>query len=145
MNSIIVDTLIPQYRLALLQKWREKYGPNATYRNLAKSFYDARKPGLTETVFEVMACDYQRNISTSLHATFATVSTRFSSCTLVLVFVLSGLLLSYFFEADSSQNDSHFASQSPSSESAGTEVGRIGCGNKTSEAANNMPDLCDTR
>ena len=151
----IVDALIPQYRLALLQKWRKTYGPNATYRNLAKSFYDAGKPGLTETVCEVMTHDYQCNTSQpNSPATAATIPTRFSSCTCtflffsLIVFVLSMLLASYFFDPDNTQNDSHFASQSPSSVSAGrgdsdaTEVGRIGCGNKTSKVApNNLPDL----
>jgi len=149
-----VDT-IPLYRLALLQKWRERQGPNATYRNLSKSFYDAGKPGLVETVCVVMICDYQLNTSQpNSYATAATIPTRFSSCMctflffFLIVFVLSVLLASYFFEADNSQNGSHFASQSPSSESAGrgysegTEVGRIGCCNKTSTVApNNLPDL----
>ena len=58
-------------------------------------------------------------------------------------------MLLYFFETDNcnSQNDSHFASQSPSFVSAGrgdsedTKLGRVGCGNKTSEVApNNLPD-----
>ena len=39
------------YRLALLQEWREGCGQIATYRKLAnKSFYNAGKPGLVETV-----------------------------------------------------------------------------------------------
>jgi len=58
--TYISGTKIPLHRLALLQKWREKYGPNATYRNLAKSFYDASKPDLVETVCVVMTCDYPK-------------------------------------------------------------------------------------
>ena len=139
---------IPLYRLALLRKWTDKYGPSATYRNLAKSFYDAGKPGLVETVFENMTCDHQQNTSTIPRTT---VSSRFSSYTWTFLYFFIVLVLSvlpYFFEADNSQNNSHFASQSPSSVSAGrgysegTEVGRIGCCNKTSEVApNNLPDL----
>ena len=32
----------------MLRKWRSKYGPNATYRNLAKRFYDADKLEVVE-------------------------------------------------------------------------------------------------
>jgi len=147
-----VDT-IPLYRLALLQKWRERHGPDATYRNLSKSFYNAGKPGLVETVCVVMTSDYQLNTSAIPCVTVSTVSSRFSSYAWIflyfsfIVFVLNVLNV-YFFEADKSQNDTHFASQSPSSVSAGrgdsegTEVRRIDCGNKTSKVApNNLPDL----
>ena len=37
-----------------MQKWRAKHGPKATYRNLAKSFYDAGERSLVETVCEVV-------------------------------------------------------------------------------------------
>ena len=37
-----------------MQKWRAKHGPKATYRNLAKSFYDAGERSLVETVCKVV-------------------------------------------------------------------------------------------
>ena len=37
-----------------MQKWRAKHDPKATYRNLAKSFYDAGERSLVETVCEVV-------------------------------------------------------------------------------------------
>ena len=149
------------YRLALLQEWREKYGPNATYRNLAKSFYDAGKPGLVETVCAVMTCDYRsentsQNVTISLSRALpnATSLTRILSSSLackcllfcfvvMITVVLSVILALYTFDADNSQSGSYFASQSPSSASAdradteGTEVGRIHYGHKTSEFAPN--------
>ena len=48
------------YRRAVLQKWREKHGPRATYRNLAKSFCEAGNQSLVETVCKVV---------TRIHAT----------------------------------------------------------------------------
>jgi len=35
------------------------------YLNLGKSFYDANKPGLVETVCVVMPCDYHDQLNTS--------------------------------------------------------------------------------
>ena len=40
-------------RRALLEKWREKCGSRATYRNLVKLFYNAKKISLAEAVCEV--------------------------------------------------------------------------------------------
>lgn len=135
--------------MALLQKWREKYGANATYRKLAKSFYDAGKPGLVETVCAVMTCDYPTEASKSIsHATAATISTKFSSqaCAFLLLFpfiivVLSLLLALYFFGADNTQIRNYFTSQllSAGREWTGVEV----CySHKSSEVApNNLPHL----
>ena len=36
------------FRVAVLRKWRSKYGPTATHRNLAKCFYDADKLEVVE-------------------------------------------------------------------------------------------------
>ena len=163
MKQVTYCSLLFLYRLALLQQWREKHGPNATYRNLAKSFYDAGKPGLVETVCVVMTCDYptvstpqQAPISLSRaipNATTATSSTRISSlackcvllCFVIITVVLSVILALYIFVADNSQ---HFASESLSSASTGkgdiecTGVKRFCCGDKTSEfAQNNLPHL----
>ena len=129
------------HRLALLEIWREKYGPNATYRNLAKSFYEAGKPGLVEIVCVVMTSDYPVNTSQQstislLHAlTAAMLSTSFSflvSTRFFLSFsvVVSVLLASHYLEVDNSPRGT------------GTEVGRISCGHKRNEnAAHNLPHL----
>ena len=47
---------LPQFsfRRAVLEKWREKYGQRATYRNLVKSFYNAGKLSLAEAACEVL-------------------------------------------------------------------------------------------
>ena len=37
-------------RVGVLRKWRERFGPYATYRNLSKSFYDAGRLDLVEAV-----------------------------------------------------------------------------------------------
>ena len=153
-NNCTISKIISFYRLALLQEWRKKYGPNATYRNLAKSFYDAGKPGLVETVCAVM-CDYPVNTSqvpTSLPCALTNVtptewSTRYSSlsCKYLLfwlvILVSSVLLASYFFEVDNPQRGNYFAS-SVSADSDGTEVGSISNGDKANEVApNNLPHL----
>ena len=117
--------------MALLQKWREKHGPYATYRNLAKSFYDAGRPDLVETVCEVMTCDYPLvntspiSLSRAIpNATAVTSSTIGSNDYLVLL--LFSVILSFTERADTE----------------GTEVGRIHYGRKTSEfAPNNLPHL----
>jgi len=96
-----------------------------------------------------MTCDHQCNTSAVPRATVTTVSSRFSfyAWTFLCLYFIA-CVLPYFFEADNSQNDSHFASQSPSSvqagrgDSADIKVGRIGCGSKTNEVApNNLPDF----
>ena len=107
---------------------QENCGPNATYRNLAKSFYDAGKPHLVETVCAaVMTCDYRskhtsQKVSISLsraipNATAATSSTRISSlgckCFLLCFVTAIVVILAY-----NSQRGTHFVSQSPASVSA---------------------------
>ena len=137
--------------MALLQKWRENYGPNATYRNLAKSFYDAGRPDLVETVCVVMTCDYPANTSQQFplslsyamaDATAAVFSASFSSFVSIrfcywlsfAVVVLSVILASNYLEADNSQNGNHSGPQSC------TEIGSTYYGQKTSDTApNNLP------
>ena len=38
----------------MLRKWRSKYGPKATYRNLTKCFYDADKLEVVEATCRVL-------------------------------------------------------------------------------------------
>ena len=38
----------------MLRKWRSKYGPSATYRELAKCFYNADRLEMVETVCQVL-------------------------------------------------------------------------------------------
>ena len=38
----------------MLRKWRQKYSPIATYRNLAKCFYDAGKPEMVEVICKAL-------------------------------------------------------------------------------------------
>ena len=155
-NYCSISKITSFYRLALLQEWREKHGPYATYRNLAKSFNDAGKPGLVETVCEVMMSDYPSlstsQVPTSLpHALTDATPTKWStrhsslSCKYLLfcfgILVSSVLLASYFFEADNSQRGNYFAS-SVSADSDGTKVGSISNADKANEVApNNLPHL----
>jgi len=141
-EDYVKHTALFLYRLALLEKWREKYGPNATYRNLAKSFYDAGKPGLVEIMCVVMTSDCKVNTSqqsitswlnTFVGAMAALLSTSYSFLARIRFFlffsvVVSVLLASHYLDIDNSQR--------------GTEVGNICCSHKTSEAApNNLPHL----
>ena len=127
------------------------YGPYATYRNLAKSFYDAGKPDLVETVCVVMIYPVNTSHVPISHTTAATQS-RSSSCAwtfllLSFVIIVSSVLLASYFEADNSQRGNHLASQSPSSvnpdtgSTGGTEVENICHGHKASVAPNNLPHL----
>ena len=50
-------------RRAVLQKWREKYGPKATYKNLAKGLYNAGKSSLVQTVCNTMTQSYSTELS----------------------------------------------------------------------------------
>ena len=43
-----------RFRLAVLRKWRSKYGPNATYKNLANCFYSANKLDMVERVCQAL-------------------------------------------------------------------------------------------
>ena len=42
-------------RLAVLRRWRSKYGPHATYRNLAHCFYGAEKLEIVEVICQLAA------------------------------------------------------------------------------------------
>ena len=37
-----------------MRKWRQKYSPTATYRNLARCFYNASKPEMVEAVCKAL-------------------------------------------------------------------------------------------
>ena len=50
MSSLIIFS-----RRAVLRKWREKHSRNATYKNLAKCFYDVDKLDMVDIACEV--CD----------------------------------------------------------------------------------------
>ena len=39
----------------MLWKWRERFGPYGTFRNLTKSFYDAGRLDLVEAVCNLMS------------------------------------------------------------------------------------------
>ena len=41
-------------RLSVLQKWRIKYAFTATYRNLAKCFYNAKNDVMVKAIIEVL-------------------------------------------------------------------------------------------
>ena len=43
-----------RFRLAVLRKWRSKYGPNATYKNLANYIYSADKLDMVEAVCQAL-------------------------------------------------------------------------------------------
>ena len=45
---------LSMYRLTVLRKWRSKYGPSATYRNLAECFYNADKLRMAEAVCKAL-------------------------------------------------------------------------------------------
>ena len=58
-NSIIILSdifvvILTSFRLAVLRKWRSKYGPNATYRNLANCFYSADKLDMVEAISQAL-------------------------------------------------------------------------------------------
>lgn len=42
------------HRMQLLRTWKGKYGPHATYKNLAIAFFNARKPELIEEICRVL-------------------------------------------------------------------------------------------
>ena len=46
--------MILLFRLAVLRKWRTKYGPTATYRNLAKCFYQADMQSMVQTICQAL-------------------------------------------------------------------------------------------
>ena len=49
MSSLIIFS-----RRAVLRKWREKHSQNATYKNLAKCFYDVNRLDMVGSVCEVL-------------------------------------------------------------------------------------------
>ena len=58
-----IATQFSSFRRAVLQKWREKYGPKATYKNLAKALYNAGKLSLVQTVCNTMTQSYSTDLS----------------------------------------------------------------------------------
>ena len=42
------------FRLAVLRRWRSKYGPHATYKSLANLFYCAEKLDMVEVVCQAL-------------------------------------------------------------------------------------------
>jgi len=46
--------ILTSFRLAVLRRWRSKYGPHATYRNLANCFYSAEKLDMVEVVCQAL-------------------------------------------------------------------------------------------
>ena len=54
------------YRLAVLRKWRSKHGPTATYRNLAKCFYNADRLDMVETVCQALGAPSSSDLGQQL-------------------------------------------------------------------------------
>ena len=54
MFNISLLHAVLRFRLAVLRKWRSKYGPNATYRNLANCFYSADKLDMVEAISQAL-------------------------------------------------------------------------------------------
>jgi len=42
------------FRLAMLRKWRSKYGPTATYRELANCFYRADMQSMVQEICQLL-------------------------------------------------------------------------------------------
>ena len=57
-TNLCISALCAHFRLAVLRRWRSKYGLAATYRNLAKCFYSAGKPEIVEVVCQALGSPY---------------------------------------------------------------------------------------
>ena len=52
--TTVTHYMILLFRLAVLRKWRTKYGPTATYGNLAKCFYQADMQSMVQTICQAL-------------------------------------------------------------------------------------------
>ncbi len=57
--TLLQELCCHTYRLGLLDAWREKHGERATYRELAKAFYDAGRLTLVDEVCNVVRAQDQ--------------------------------------------------------------------------------------
>ena len=134
-----------------MQKWREKYGPRATYRNLAKMFYDAGKRSLVDSVCELVTHIHVTGISQIPYSPpqrlwlFAT-SQACKYCVLCVIVAVASVLLAFY----TSQNDipldqDYFPFPSTTTNMKDdntfqTELGRLLYRHKAGEVApNNLP------
>ena len=109
-----------------MQKWREKYSPGATCRNLAKSFYDAGKPGLVETVCEVVT----HGGSTKILQLCYSPSPRlwlFGSCkycVVIIIVAVAGLLSASYISQSDHPNCDNFSSKPNDDNAFQTKLGK---------------------
>ena len=100
------------FRRAVLEKWREKYGQRATYRNLVKSFYNAGKLSLAEAVCEVLTGTCSTNTPQLLHSPLHGIQLVSKSwvCKYSMVFIIAAvciLLALYTSQTADLLNKSH--------------------------------------
>ena len=127
-----------------MQKWREKYGPGATCRNLAKSFYDAGKPSLVETVCEVVT----HGGSTEILQLCYSPSQRlwlFGSCkycVVIIIVAVAGLLSASYISQSDHPNCDNFSSKSNDDNAFQTKLGKPLCKqNAENISPNDLPHL----
>ena len=57
-TNLCTSALCVHFRLAVLRRWRSKYGLAATYRNLAECFYSAGRLEIVEVVCQALRSPY---------------------------------------------------------------------------------------
>ena len=131
-----------------MQKWREKYGPRATYRNLAKMFYDAGKRSLVETVCEVVthigSTDILRlHYSPSQRLWTIATSQACKYCLLCVIVAVAGVLSSsYISQSDHPLNWDNFPLTSSDENAFQTKLGRpLYSQNAEKISPNDLPHL----
>ena len=142
-NSLSSKTIylmpgLPQFsfRRAVLEKWREKYGQRATYRNLVKSFYNAGKLSLAEAACEVLTGTCSSNPPQFLYSPSHGVQlvSKSWACKYYMLFIVAavGVLLALYTSQTAELLDDNLIFR--------TELGRPLCSHKTRTIApNNLP------
>ena len=132
-----------------MQKWKEKYGPRATYRNLAKMFYEAGKRSLVESVCEVVTNISSTDISQvpysgSQRLWLFTTSQPCKYSVLCVIVAVAGVLLAFYTSQKEIPLD-YFPFPSTTTNMKDdntfqTELGRLLYRHKAGEVApNNLP------
>ena len=133
----------------MLQKWKEKYGSRATYRNLSMLFYEAGKLKLIEAVCELICSieipQHPISLSKRLWLVAAVRACVLSLC--ILAVVTSVLVAYYVSQSENLLNWNNFLSASVSMNDDNTlqsEHGKPSYRLKAGEVApNNLPNLID--
>ena len=132
------------FRRAVLEKWREKYGQRATYRNLVKSFYNAGKLSLAEAACEVLTGTCSTNTPQLLHSPLHGIQLVSNSCSckyyVLCIIAAAGILLALYETANLLNKNRFLYTNMDGNFIFRTELGRPLYSHKARKIApNNLP------